>query len=38
MDMNQKQEQPLTMTEVAFITLSLGSVLASLHFLLSLAF
>lgn len=38
MDMNQTQEQPLTFKELAFITLSLGSVLASLHYLLSAAF
>ena len=36
MDMNQ--EQPLCTTELVFLTTALGSVLASLHFLLSAAF
>ena len=38
MDMNQQQEPPLTTTELVFLTMSLGSVLASLHFLLNAAF
>ena len=38
MDINQKQDQPLSTNELVFLALSLGSVLASLHFLLSVAF
>ncbi len=34
----QEQEQPLTKSELAFLILSLGSVVASLHYLLSIVF
>ena len=38
MDTKKQQEQPLNTTEIVFLTLSMGSVLASVHFLLSAAF
>ena len=37
MDKNNHQEQPLSLSEIAFLTCSMGSVLASVHFLLSAA-
>lgn len=35
MDTKKPQDQPLSVTELVFLTLSMGSVLASVHFLLS---
>ena len=37
MDKNKLEEQPLNLAELAFLTCSMGSVLASVHFLLSAA-
>lgn len=36
MERNHNQEKPLTTSELVFLTLSLGSLLASLHYMLSL--
>ena len=38
MDTKKQQEQPLSTTELIFLTLSMGSVLVSVHFLLNAAF
>lgn len=38
MDTKQQQDQPLIMTELVFLSASMGSVLASVHFLFSAAF